>query len=182
MNHNDQIISYTQEIEHNRAIISCLGKMEQNNHVMMETRKLQGGIDFCERKVSELLRASVSSFAEGTHPLAQPDLTGKNKALVAEAKELVSSYNQKAAELAVIVEQLLSVREEIGDNQGVGTVIISPDGWQGNALEIIPMLRMHDGEFPSRTIRTGGGTVPQITRGNNFLDGRPDDTNRWLGR
>lgn len=181
MSQNDQILQYTQEIGQKRAIISCLEKMEQTNHVVTEIRKLQGGVDFCERKIKEIQKASTSSYAEGNFPLIQPDLTGKNKPLVAKARTLVAAYNSKAAELAIIVEQLVSLREQIGDAQGIGTVVISADGWQGNALEIIPMLRMYDGEFPGRTINTGAVSVPHITRGDNFHDARSDNSNRWLG-
>jgi len=72
--------------------------------------------------------------------------------LLGQAATLVDDYNKQAQLLAATVLQLHDIRKELNDDVGNGTVIVSGDGWIGNALESIPMLRMHNKEFPAFTL------------------------------
>jgi hypothetical protein len=90
------------------------------------------------------------SFSQGgsttVNSFAQTDTNRQD--LLIEATKLVDDYNTIAGNLAVKVRRLVELRQELQDNTGIGKLIVSGDGWQGNALEAIPMLRMTDKEFP----------------------------------
>lgn len=76
-----------------------------------------------------------------------------SKEMMQEATMLVDRYNEIAGELAQVVQRLVELRTQMNDDVGMGNVIISGDGmWTGNALEMIPMLKMFNGEFPSAPV------------------------------
>ena len=82
----------------------------------------------------------------------EPIKTGPNGEFVRQAAALVDDYNKQAGGLAVIMHQLLELRQKLNDDVGNGTVIVSGDGWLENALEAIPMLRMYNKNFPTVTL------------------------------
>jgi hypothetical protein len=112
--------------------------------------------------------------------LGEPINTGKNGELLQKARDLVTAYNGKANELTLIVEQLLELRKQMNDACGAGGAVVSSDGWQGNALEVIPKLKMFDNDWPVRSLKTGDVTVPKIQGKNQFLDNRPYNTKHFL--
>lgn len=66
-----------------------------------------------------------------------------------QAAQLVDIYNKQAAVLAITVLQLSSLRKVMGETGG-GQVIVSADGWKGNALEAIPMLKVEGQDYPKQ--------------------------------
>ncbi len=79
--------------------------------------------------------------------LGEPINEGRNGELLKKAKGTISLYNNLAAHLSLVVKDLLTLKEQLND-PGLGKVIIPGGGWQGNALENIPMLRYMDDPFP----------------------------------
>jgi hypothetical protein len=72
-----------------------------------------------------------------------------NKNIQKEAAVLVDEYNKAAAALSVVVSKLNFFKKRTFQENG--QIIVSASGWKANALESIPMLRLHDGNFPEIT-------------------------------
>jgi seryl-tRNA synthetase len=67
----------------------------------------------------------------------------------AEARELVTVYNQQAAEIAETVKNIQAIRAKIGGGHTDQTLFISPRGWLRNVFDRIPKLYNAGDKIPS---------------------------------
>lgn len=63
-------------------------------------------------------------------------------------RPLVAAYNEKAAELADIVESIWQLRIELNEGIQSPQAVYSTEGWDDNALSCIPKLFFHEEPIP----------------------------------